>query len=371
MATLLAIFGSVGVVLAAAGAAAVFGTYHSMDDEGCAVRDTVTYGGTDARPVQVRLENTGSAQTVRLCVLDGSGVQRYVDKVDLPAQAAYVFKVDLPGSATRIGLELDRPGWGMWDPYAILGAGGPVTADCGRGIPQHEYRTEFGHSFSGIRGPTVSCARPDASLQSLGGFDHSAPLVSEPQAPLRGVGLGAAIASALALGAAVVAVVWRRPLRLLALGLFTRLVQPRLLDHVVRAKIVEAVNADPGVNANTIARRLGLARGVAMYHLAVLERERVLNCVRPGRQRHYFPRGTLAPREMMKISLLRRAHAEDLYRIVAESPGIGAGELARRLGVSASRVTHLVDRLAREGLIERARDGRFVRLRALTPDASS
>ncbi|MBI2078720.1 MAG: helix-turn-helix domain-containing protein [Euryarchaeota archaeon] len=159
--------------------------------------------------------------------------------------------------------------------------------------------------------------------------------------------------------------VYRKELSLVALLLFTRLVQPRLLDHATRARMVEAVAADPGVTASGLAARLRLPRGVALHHLYVLERERLLSSVRADGFRHYFPAGRFSPRDMRQRAVLRQSHAADLYRLVLAQPGIEVGAAASRVGIAPSQASHLVDRLSREGLIERLRGGRTVQLRAV------
>lgn len=334
--------------------------YEDLSDRGCAVVPTEPYAGVDARTVQIRIENEQRAQRVRLCVIESRQTERYEDEVVLPAADTLVFAVRVAPGADRVTLELDRPDW-KWAGYSVIAAGASIP-ECEGGVPELAFVTRYSMGGSGIVGPRSGCAAPAPAGPDAMGIPS--PLGTAPDSD--SAGGRAALLVVLAAGAvtagALTLAFHARGLRAGLVALFSRLVRPRLLDHGLRARIVEAVAADPGLHASEIARRVGAEGGVFEYHLGVLLRERILASVAAEGFRHYFPHGRFAPHEMRRRALLRHAHLENLFAVVRQNPGIEAGAAARRLGLSAPRVSKLSARLSEAGLVRRERVGRRVLL---------
>lgn len=62
---------------------------------------------------------------------------------------------------------------------------------------------------------------------------------------------------------------------------------------------------------------------------------------------------------------------EILRRLLAAHPtGMVAGEIQQELGIPASTLSHHLDALNQEGLVEQSREGRFLRYRANTEGLS-
>jgi predicted transcriptional regulator len=139
----------------------------------------------------------------------------------------------------------------------------------------------------------------------------------------------------------------RRGAALFGIGLFTRIQRNELLDHPVRAQVMEAIEAAPGVNANELARRLGRPRSVISHHLRSLQRAGLVSRREAGGAvRHYAtppPAGPLPP-----------AHptAQRILRLVRESPGLSVGELADRASLGYGATHYHVRRLQAEGLLQ-------------------
>ncbi len=365
MSTLAAIVGGSTLVAALAAAALVAGNgYHSLEGEGCDLAPLDPYTGRDAELVQIRIENQGSSLSARICV-DEDDTERHDEKIELGHGDVLVRQVRISPAAKNVSLEIDRPGGELWNVYSKVGLWGE-TFDCNAGIMQFAFQANYSSFGSELYGPKRTCALPQenvSSIESMGAF--------VPSSDSGGAGGGAVAATlgTISIAGAGFLLYQRRAMRFVALGLFTRLVQPKLLNQETRARIAEAVTADPGVTASNIAHRLSLHRGVAQYHLMVLEREEILSCVHTRGFRHYFPLGKFGPTEMRKRALLRQRNAAALYHLVKASPGVGPTEVANRLGIPGSRVTELVSRLVEAGLVERKRAGRNVKLRALQLDA--
>lgn len=155
-----------------------------------------------------------------------------------------------------------------------------------------------------------------------------------------------------------------------AAGLFSRVTGPKLLDHPARARLVQLVQAEPGVHFQDLVRRSGLPNGTAVHHLRKLTDAGLLAARPLGRYTCYFPgsspdRATLAAAPVTRADGARRILAE-----LAANPGLSGGDLAMRLGIQPSTVTYHVKRLQDAGLVAAARDGRVIRFRTTGPTAA-
>ena len=166
-----------------------------------------------------------------------------------------------------------------------------------------------------------------------------------------------------AAGALVALVVLWAAVKAGLVSLYTRLVRANVLDSEVRARIHALVAEEPGIHAGAIVERLGRGNGLGEYHLGVLVREGFLACVETTGFRRYFVAGRFPPAEMRARAVLREGHAEALFRLIRQEPGIQLGPLAQRAGLSLPQASRTVKRLAEAGLVERAKVGRVVRLR--------
>lgn len=147
-----------------------------------------------------------------------------------------------------------------------------------------------------------------------------------------------------------------------ALLLFSRLARGEVLDHPRRAALLDAIREEPGVHGAQLAKRLGMGNGALLYHLAVLERERIVAPVQDGRARRYFAAGSLARDEMLRKSVLRTPSFRRMHDIIRASPGISLKDAAACAGLTPPAAHHAVARLIEAGLVRRARDGRKVEL---------
>lgn len=133
--------------------------------------------------------------------------------------------------------------------------------------------------------------------------------------------------------------------------LYRRLSDDDILDHDLRARIVEIVREDPGVHFAELADRLGVAKTTVLYHVRLLEEFGKLALDESGREtRCYTPRHDRRVREM--ASWLRSEAKRTVLEVVAGSPGIHMSEVARRLDKDRSTVKYHVDALADAGMLE-------------------
>lgn len=139
------------------------------------------------------------------------------------------------------------------------------------------------------------------------------------------------------------------------------------LDHEGRRRLAEAVRADPGVHLSAVSDRVNLPLSTARYHLRILEHEGLVRGVKLRGKRRYFPPDVEA--EALVASLADEATANVLRSLVDAGPA-SVSELAERLDRDPSTVSHHLDRLADEGLVDRERAGRAV-VSSATPEVEA
>jgi len=143
--------------------------------------------------------------------------------------------------------------------------------------------------------------------------------------------------------ATLLAVLWRY--RGGAVVLFSRLRSSDLLGHPLRAQVLEALGAQPGLNAVELARRIGCSRRAMTYHLDVLRLAGLVRARQEGGNVAYFD----ARQEMPPAAWTT---ADRVLATLAEGPA-SAAEIQRRLQLSKQLVSHHLRRLAREGRVVR------------------
>lgn len=141
-----------------------------------------------------------------------------------------------------------------------------------------------------------------------------------------------------------------------ALGLFgyQRFDDSNPLAHTGREQLYECIRAEPGVHLSAVSESADLPLSTARYHLRILEHEGLVRGVKLNGKRRFFPPDVEA--EALVAALAEDATATVLRSLVREGPG-SVSELADRLDRDPSTVSHHLDRLADDGLVERERQG--------------
>ncbi|HEV8361248.1 MAG TPA: winged helix-turn-helix transcriptional regulator [Candidatus Thermoplasmatota archaeon] len=148
--------------------------------------------------------------------------------------------------------------------------------------------------------------------------------------------------------------------KLLVAPLYTRLKKPEVLEQKRREALLDAIRADPGVNATELGQKLSMGWGNLVYHLGVLERERLVSSTREGRHRRFFPVGLVDHRFQEPLALLRNPSAARVMEVIRAQPGLPQKLLSRQTGLSPSTINWHVERLSDAGLVWRRQEGREV-----------
>jgi predicted transcriptional regulator len=153
-------------------------------------------------------------------------------------------------------------------------------------------------------------------------------------------------------------------LRYLVAG-FAKLRPPDVLNNKAREELMRLIREEPGVGASEVGRRLRSSTGAGwstvVYHLRVLEKNRLVSSLIDGRHRRFFPVGEIRWQDRAVLAVLKNDKSKQLYEALRARPGLIRRELAATIGTTEPGVTWHLRRLLRSGLIERRVDGRSPR----------
>lgn len=148
-------------------------------------------------------------------------------------------------------------------------------------------------------------------------------------------------------------------LKSVGFGLFSRIHGDAALDHPARADLLAAIEQEPGIHFQELARRTRLGHGATDHHLRKLvEARRVVRHEANG-YACYFPMAT-DRRVMAAAPALRSNTARRTLEAIIDRPGLNGGELAQVLGANRGTVNHHVKRLVDAGVLTATRHGRTV-----------
>lgn len=141
----------------------------------------------------------------------------------------------------------------------------------------------------------------------------------------------------------------------IALPGYAKLRKEALLDNKVREQIVQAVRAEPGITPPELQRLTGAGWSTVVYHLSLLEKNKLVSSLIDGRHKRFFPAEEVAWNERGRIAALKNLRTRQLYELITNEPGVGPSDLAHRVSLSRQAIYGHVERLERAGLVGRDR----------------
>lgn len=144
-----------------------------------------------------------------------------------------------------------------------------------------------------------------------------------------------------------------------AVPLFSRISKNELLDNKIRADMFQLIQANPGINASELARRMNIAWGTATHHLHKLRQERLVAIRLQAHQKCYFANGgTYTPHEMDVLTATKHPTAKRIAEFLVQNGPRCHRDISQSLGLSPALVSFHVSKLVELNLITRRRDGR-------------
>jgi predicted transcriptional regulator len=124
-----------------------------------------------------------------------------------------------------------------------------------------------------------------------------------------------------------------------------------LPNNSTRTEIYNFINANPGVQFRAICSSLGLPIGVVQFHIAILQKNGLVNAIRKGKYKRFFTSGRFSRKQMETIATLRLSTVRNILKILLQGKRVSNHELAMRLSISSQGLTWQMNRLRQTGLI--------------------
>lgn len=183
---------------------------------------------------------------------------------------------------------------------------------------------------------------------------------------------GAAVAGAGTVVAAQAGIAhWLRKLGWLGAGipLFSRIAKDDILDHPLRSTIFETIRTNPGIHVSALSRAVDAGWGTTVHHLRKLQEKEMVAVRLVNNQKCFFENGGSYGRSTWEqISELKNPTAQRVARFVLDHPLQPLTGVSDALQISPSLVSHHVSKMVKAGILQKVRDGRFVKL-AVTEEA--
>lgn len=183
------------------------------------------------------------------------------------------------------------------------------------------------------------------------------------QSVLSGMSAGPALAVVAPMGLTTEAV--DRVLRVFAPFRYSRFDDSDPLDHDRRREVFGVIEEKPGTYLSEVSEAADVPLSTARHHVRVLEREDLVASAKVRGKRRFYPDG------IEKVELAAAMDDEPTAAVLDALARLGPSSVATiadELGRDSSTVTHHLQRLDDDGLVERERDGRTV-INRLTPAA--
>lgn len=131
-----------------------------------------------------------------------------------------------------------------------------------------------------------------------------------------------------------------------------------VLDLPARRRIVEHVQAHPGIHLRALAEQLGVPVSSLEYHIYHLLRTGHLSARDEGGHKAFFPAEGLDRRDKDILALVRQDVVRRVCAHLALHPGATPKELHRVAGVSAATLSFHLKKLRGAGITEETPAGR-------------
>lgn len=142
---------------------------------------------------------------------------------------------------------------------------------------------------------------------------------------------------------------------------YAKIKKDQVLNNSIRESILQLIRGTPGIHASDIARQSRAGWGTIVYHLSVLEKNKMVTSLVDGRHKRFFPSDTVDYSKRGQLAALMNANTRQIYELIEAEPGIVQGQIAGRVDLTIPTVIWHLQRLQGAGLVGRDKDGRKYR----------
>ncbi|MBI4392351.1 MAG: winged helix-turn-helix transcriptional regulator [Euryarchaeota archaeon] len=186
------------------------------------------------------------------------------------------------------------------------------------------------------------------------------PPIVEDEGFARGVVAATAATSSLGLAAYF----WPR-LKWLAtvplIPLYTRIAKDEVLEHGKREEIYNLIREEPGIHAHEISSRAQIGWGTTVYHLRMLETNKLVTAQYSGRYKRFFANTGGFSQNKDMYAALKNPTTAKIAQEILRNPGITQKDISKAIGITPSLVSWHIGKLEEANLVRRVKEGRLAR----------
>ena len=132
-------------------------------------------------------------------------------------------------------------------------------------------------------------------------------------------------------------------------------------DNSNTKKVLQYIQAKPGIHLREIKRDLGMAMGTIQYHLNLLEKQGKIISERQSFRKFYFPVGLFAENQRKILKIIKQDTVREILLFIVAKKNPTQQEIVNEIHISAASVNWHLDRLKKTDLIYELRDGKYKR----------
>jgi len=135
----------------------------------------------------------------------------------------------------------------------------------------------------------------------------------------------------------------------------------------IRKKLLDIIRNKPGIHFREILREAKIAMGELEYHLHVLEKMEIVSKITNTYYTRYYPAYELGVDDKKIMSLLRQKMLRDILLFIIQEEKPNHGEIKQEFRLVKSTASFYLDKLLKNGIIEKEKSGRQVFFRVKDP----
>lgn len=127
-----------------------------------------------------------------------------------------------------------------------------------------------------------------------------------------------------------------------------------------RKKLMDIINAKPGIHFRKLLKESELAMGELEYHLNVLIKMEIISKKKNTHYTRYYPAYELGSEDKKIMGLLRQEILRDILLFIISTDKTNHGDIAMQFNLLKSTASFYLNKLINSGIVQKNRSGRNV-----------
>ncbi len=128
----------------------------------------------------------------------------------------------------------------------------------------------------------------------------------------------------------------------------------------IRKSLIDIIKNKPGIHFREIFREIDIAMGELEYHLHVLEKMEIISKTKTSYYTRYFPSYELGTEDKKIMGVLRQKMLREILLYIISSEKPSHNDIAKEFGLLKSTTSFYLNKLLKNGIIEKEKSGRNV-----------